>query len=59
MIRARAIGMHMPGNIQIKGAYDLQTGSVNLTSYPVNGIVAGLFQNQEWGTIAHFFRSIE
>jgi hypothetical protein len=55
MVRARATGVGVAGNVQVKGTDDLQAGSAYLPGYPINGIVTRLFQNQERGTIAHFF----
>ena len=59
MVRARAAGVSVAslstGNVQIKGANDLQASIAHLPGYPVYGIVARLFQNQEWGITAHFF----
>jgi hypothetical protein len=43
------------GFIQVKGAHDLQASACDLPGHPVNGSITRLIQNQEWGTIAHFF----
>jgi hypothetical protein len=54
VVGTRAIGVGMTGNVKVKGTDNPQASTADLPGDPVNGFVARLLQNQEWGIIVHF-----